>query len=301
MDLEFHDVTLKDKAWVEPLIERGKRASLEYNFATTFVWRNIDCYKIARMDDFFLLRAGKDQPVYQFPAGSGPIAPVIRALQADAQKHGVPLTLNAVSPDGKPLLETTFPDQFTFEIDRDTADYVYDTQALATLAGKKLASKRNHINRFVENYPDWQYETLTKDNMDEVRQMNTLWMMQAGCDPDMTLSDEYCAAESAIRYFDELGLSGGLLRAGGKVIAFSIGDPLNDDTFLVHFEKAYPDIQGAYPMINQQFVQHNCMAYRYTDREDDAGLSGLRRAKLSYRPAFLAEKYIATLRSRCKP
>ena len=102
--------------------------------------------------------------------------------------------------------------------------------------------------------------------------------------------------ESAIRHFNELGLSGGLIRAEGKVVAFSIGDPLNDDTFLVHFEKAFADVQGAYQMINQQFVQRNCMAYRYINREEDAGVKGLRHAKMSYNPVMLVEKYLATLK-----
>ena len=71
---------------------------------------------------------------------------------------------------------------------------------------------------------------------------------------------------------------------------------LNDDTFLVHFEKAYAEMQGAYPMINQQFVLHNCMEYAFVNREEDAGVEGLRRAKLSYHPVRLVEKYIATLK-----
>ena len=301
MRLNFHDVTLNDKDWIDPLLKLGDRGSLEYNFTTAFVWRNIDCYQIARMDEYFLLRAGTDAPVYQFPAGRGPLAPVISALQEDAAAHGVPLTLNAVLPSGKARLEKAFPGQFTFELDRDTADYVYDTQSLATLSGKKLAAKRNHIHRFIDNHPDWQYEPLSSENLNDVRQMNTVWMMQAGCDPNVDLTDEYCAVESAIRYFHELQLSGGLIRIGGKVVAFSIGDPLNDDTFLVHFEKAFSDVQGAYPLINREFVQRNCMDYAFINREDDAGVPGLRRAKLSYRPIRLVEKYIATAKEPIAP
>ena len=91
-------------------------------------------------------------------------------------------------------------------------------------------------------------------------------------------------------------VSGGALRADGKIIAFSIGDMLNDEIFLVHFEKAYAEIQGAYPMINQQFVLHNCMGHKYVDREEDAGVEGLRKAKLSYDPLRLVDKYAAILK-----
>lgn len=296
MHLNFQDVTLKDKEWIDPLLSMGERGSLEYNFTTTYVWRNSYCFKIARLDDYFLLRADQSNPTYLFPAGQGPLEPVIRALQEDAELAQVPLTFNTVLPDARAKLEELYPGKFTFEYWRDGADYVYDTQALATLAGKNLGSKRNHIRRFLDNHPDWRYEPMTKDNLDDVRQMNHIWCIQNGCAQDMAISEEYCAVESAIRHFDELELTGGLIRAGGRVVAFSIGEPLNEDTYLVHFEKAFADIQGAYPMINQQFVQRNCMAYRFVNREEDAGVCGLRRAKLSYHPLLLVEKYIATLK-----
>ena len=296
MDLHFREVTIDDKQWIEPLLGMSARGSLEYSFTTTYVWRNIYCFRIARMDDCFLLRAGSDKPNYLFPAGRGPLEPVILALQEDAKQAGVPLVFNTVLPDARAWLEQTYPGKFEFEYWRDGADYVYETQALATLGGKKLASKRNHIHRFLDNHPDWQYEPITRDNLDDVTKMNHLWCIQNGCAENLGISDEYCAVVAAIRHFDELALSGGLIRSAGKVIAFSIGDPLNEDTFLVHFEKAFPDIQGAYPMINQQFVQHSCMAYRYVNREEDAGIEGLRRAKESYHPLRLVEKYIATLK-----
>jgi uncharacterized protein len=292
--LDFQEITLRDKEWIDPLLKLSQRGSLEYSFTTTFVWRNIYGFQAARMDDYFLLRAGTCNPSYLFPAGSGSLAPVIRALQEDAKRSGVPLTFNTMLPDGKAMLEALYPGKFAFESWRDGADYIYETQALATLAGKKLGAKRNHIHRFLENNPDWQYEPLTQRNLNEARMMNLAWCIQNGCAEDMAISDEYCAVESAIRHFDELGLSGGLIRAGGKVIAFSIGEPLSEDTYIVHFEKAYAEIQGSYPMINQQFVLHNCMDYPFVNREEDAGVEGLRRAKLSYNPVRLVEKYTAT-------
>ena len=103
-------------------------------------------------------------------------------------------------------------------------------------------------------------------------------------------SGKKCVTLNALRLFEELGFKGGLLRAGGKVIAFSIGEPVCDDTMVVHIEKAYAQVQGAYPMINQQFLLHEAQGYPYVNREDDAGQEGLRQAKLSYHPAFMVEK-----------
>ena len=107
------------------------------------------------------------------------------------------------------------------------------------------------------------------------------------------MSDEQCALNQAMKYFDELHLEGGILRKTGEIVAFTIGERLNSDTYVVHFEKAFPEIQGAYPMINQQFVMHNCQEYSYVNREDDAGDEGLRKAKLSYYPDILLKNYTA--------
>ena len=97
-------------------------------------------------------------------------------------------------------------------------------------------------------------------------------------------------------FFDE-GLKGGLICTKEEgIVAYSIGAPLSSDTFIVHIEKAFAEVQGAYPIINQEFVRHNCMDYKYVNREDDVGDEGLRKAKLSYKPAILLEKYTATLK-----
>ena len=296
MKLDYKEVALSDRVWMDELFAMSERGALEYSFTTSFLWRHIYQFRVARMNDYLILQSEPKNPTYLFPPGRGDIKPVIDTLIAQAKEIGIPLLFNTVLPAGKAALEELYPGQFDITYYRDGADYIYDTQSLATLAGKKLAAKRNHIHRFLDSHPSWQYEPLTEKNMDEARQMNLAWCLQAGCMDDSGLTDEYCAVEQAFRHFFDLRLSGGLIRAEGRVVAFSIGDPLSEDTFLVHFEKAYADVQGAYPMINQQFVLHNCMAYPYVNREEDAGVEGLRKAKLSYNPLRLAEKYIATMK-----
>ena len=98
----------------------------------------------------------------------------------------------------------------------------------------------------------------------------------------------------ALELFRTLELRGGVLWAGGRVVAFTLGEKLNDETFVVHIEKAFADVQGAYPMINQQFLIHEAAEFPYVNREEDAGSEGLRKAKLSYHPAFLVEKGVVT-------
>jgi len=294
LQLNYREITLSDREWMNKHFDMTARGSLEYSFTTSFLWRCIYNFRVAEYQGYMLLLADPKNPTFLFPCGQGPLEPVIEALINDAAEMGAPLTFNTVLPEDKARLEAMYPGKFSFELYRDGADYVYDMQSLATLKGKKLAAKRNHIHRFVENHPDWQYEPISEANMEEVRQMKIAWCHQAGCRENSGLADEYCAVEQAFRNFRELKLDGGLIRAEGKVVAFSMGDKLNDTTYLVHFEKAFPEIQGAYPMINQQFVMNNCQNYAFVNREEDTGEPGLRQAKLSYNPSYLVEKYIAT-------
>ncbi len=175
---------------------------------------------------------------------------------------------------------------------------MYEADKLISLAGKKLHGKRNHINRFKEANPDWLYEPITTENVEDCFQMALKWREEMQCEYDVEKRDEMCVTLNALRLMEELELQGGLLRSepGGEVIAFTIGEPLNPDTFVVHIEKAFAEIQGAYPMINQQFAEHAAAEYRYVNREEDTGAEGLRKAKLSYRPVFLVEKGIVTLK-----
>ena len=99
-----------------------------------------------------------------------------------------------------------------------------------------------------------------------------------------------CVTLNALRLREELELTGGVLRVNGEVVAFTLGEPVCEDTFVVHIEKAYAEVPGAYPMINQLFAKQVCDRYRYMNREEDTGAEGLRKAKLSYYPVFMVEK-----------
>ena len=130
--------------------------------------------------------------------------------------------------------------------------------------------------------------------MAECMEMAEEWKVQNHCAEKGEMHDEFCVTINALKYLKELELRGGLIRADGRVVAFSIGEPCGEDIFVVHIEKAFADVQGAYPIINQQFVEHEAADFRYINREEDTGEEGLRKAKLSYDPAFLMEKGLVT-------
>ena len=295
--LNFKPITLEDRPWIEERLKAFQSRGCEYSFGNIFIWQKPNDIVFADVLGFYCLKSGtEDQVIYTYPAGSGDVKPVIEALIKDAEERGIPFRLRAVTEEKKEELERLFPQKFEFIDQRGESDYIYTTEKLSTLSGKKLHGKRNHIARFKDN-PNWQYEDITRENLEECRQMSIAWCEVNDCfHGDTELKHEICAVKEAFQYYFELGLVGGALRLDGKIIAFTMGEPLNDDTFVVHIEKAFADIQGAYPMINQQFVLRNCQNFQYVNREEDMGDEGLRKAKMSYRPDILLTKYHAVLK-----
>lgn len=299
--IEFHKPQLTDKPWVDELLRRADHRGCEYNFTNLFVWSDAYDQRIARVGDFLVTRlCGSLGCSYIYPAGAGDIAPVLAALEQDAAERGAPLHLVCLTQPQIRELDSLFPGRFTFEADRDGFDYLYDIDRLADLGGKKLHAKRNHINRFIENNPSWVYEDITPESLPECLEMDKEWyrrsMVREGLAEERDLGDEGRALRLAMEHYHDLGLEGGLIRVYGEVVAFTMGDLLSSDTYDVHFEKAYGELQGAYAMINREFarrVRQRHPQVRYLNREDDMGVEGLRKAKESYYPDLMVEKYSA--------
>lgn len=300
--IEFHKPQLTDKPWVDELLRRADHRGCEYNFTNLFVWSDAYDQRIARVGDFLVTHlCGALGCSYIYPAGSGDIAPVLTTLKQDAAERGVPFRLVCLTQPQIQELDTLFPGHFTFEADRDGFDYLYDIDRLADLGGKKLHAKRNHINRFIENNPSWVYEDITPESLPECLEMDKEWyrrsMVREGLAEERDLGDEGRALRLAMEHYHALGLEGGLIRVYGEVVAFTMGDLLSSDTYDVHFEKAYGELQGAYAMINREFarrVRQRHPQVRYLNREDDMGVEGLRKAKESYYPDLMVEKYSAS-------
>ena len=302
--IAFRDPEIGDRQWVEERFRASGNQGCEYSFSTLFLWSG--AYQ-QQVDGFVLERLrGKLGAGYLFPAGSGPLEPVLSALEKDAAERGEPCRFFCVTPEQAERLEQLRPGQYAFQSDRDGWDYLYALDRLAGLGGKKLHGKRNHIRRFEESHPDWQVEQITMDNLAECAEMDLEWNRRyrsldaAGEEAEArTRLDERHAMSRAFAHYEALGMDGLLLRTGGKVVAFTMGSPISADTFDVHFEKAYGEIQGAYPMINREFarwLQANRPGVRWLNREDDMGLEGLRKSKESYYPDRMVEKSAAIRR-----
>jgi hypothetical protein len=295
--LDFKKIELSDRQWMQPLIEAADLDVCTCCFATMYIWKDIYYTRVARVNDYAVIKTGveNDRIYYSFPIGHGDVKPVLEAMMEDARENGSNFVLAGVLPQQQEVLENLWPGRFRFVEVRDDWDYIYSLEKLITLSGKKLHGKRNHIARFKEAN-DWSYEEMTPDNMSECWEMSLQWCAVNGCGSDPSLEKEACAVRSAFENFEALHLEGGVLRKGGRVVAFTIGEPLNSNTFVTHIEKAFGDIQGAYPMINQQFaiqIKEKHPEMMFVNREEDTGAEGLRRAKLSYGPEKMAQRNLA--------
>lgn len=302
--MEFNGITLQDRDWMRQLLGYSDNRATEYNFTVLYIWRDIMNSRVCRVDDFLIVKFhphGASAPMYLFPAGRGTdlqLKQVIVQCMEDAVADGYPFRMASVQKEQKEVLESLFPDKFLFEPSRNSYDYIYSAEDLTFLRGKKFQSKRNFISRFRRN-EGWSYEVVGKENLDECMEMSLKWCAKYGCGKDPSMQGEHCSVKNALDNFHELELQGGLLRLNGEVVAFTIAEKTNSDTLLVHIEKAYADIVGAYPAIANEFLRSSVvvdqaageLSVRYINREDDAGDEGLREAKMQYHPLFLLEKY----------
>lgn len=296
--LSFRNIQLEDRERVARILRAERGRGCEYTFGNILIWREVYQTEIAFVgDEGCVVYFGSATSAYLFPTGTGNRKTVIEEMMADAARRGTPFKIIAAGPEDIKALEALFPGRFSWHASRDYAEYVYNSDDLICLPGKKYHGKRNHIAHFTKTYPDYRFEEITPDNLAEVSAMNEAWYESYQPDDgDDGLEQEKRAAENAFRYFFELGFSGGLLRVDDEVIAFAAGEPINPQTFCVHLEKASHRIDGAYAVINRDFARHFCQQYHWINREDDVGREGLRRAKLSYHPAEITEKYVVTER-----
>ncbi len=296
--LPFRPIIITDKEDYDKIVKPLNSLLCAHCFVDLFIWKGAYDTQICIQDGFvFLKQKLEDETIYTFPLGKGVTKKAIEDLIQDAKDRGVNFNLAAINKEQKEELEKIMPDYFEFVDRRDSQDYIYTSESLITLAGKKLHSKRNFINRFQsENEGSWSYENITNDNIHEVFEYHLSWCALNKDTEDEDIFNETCAISIALKNFDTLELKGGLLRLNEKTIAFTLGSRANQDMFIVHIEKADHTITGCYQMINNQFAINNFEKVKYINREEDLGLEGLRKAKLSYNPIMLSDNYSAVIK-----
>ena len=295
--IPFHRACLEDKAQYESILMSCPERGCEYSFANLFLWGRQELAFLNGCVVFFSHFFGRS--VYPYPIGSGDREAALEAILADSRERGIPCRITGMTEADKQELESWFPGKFTFRTARDNFDYVYTVDALADLKGKKLQKKRNHVNRFRTEHPQYRVEPICCGNLARVQHMVNDWYVSRKIsDPEGDYFLESLAMAKAFRHYDALGMGGIALLEGDRVLAVTMGSRMSPEMMDVHFEKAVEDVPGAYNTVNAEFARHVRLKYpqiRFLNREDDMGLEGLRTAKLSYLPDHMIEKYQACL------
>lgn len=288
--IPFKDITLNDKKEIDRCLTGNTYRACDFCFTNLFTWQPRFKTMFAVVKETLFLRSQDidGSMYYMMPIGKMYLPDAIALIREDAKDNKIPFVMKAISERMWNKIDKELPGEFFYTHDRDNDEYIYLSERLINLSGKKLQSKRNHINRFKAENPNWEYFPLTTDaDRTECLAMLDDWEELNRPKEDKTLKFDYIATKKMLEHFDYLQLRGGGIRVNGKLVAFTIGEPLTADSFVVHVEKAYGEMNGAYTIINQQFIQHEASEFAYINREEDMGIENLRKAKMSYVPDIL--------------
>ena len=281
--MEFKPLTKENKSAYEAIYRAYPRLGADASFTTPFAWAGSFQTKLFLGEDALCMEGTSRTglPYYMMPLSSPPQMRLLQRLYDRCHALGIPFTLRWLQKEDLPVLESLFPGKFSVQSPRDAAEYIYETSALLTLSGKKLHAKRNHVNAFRAAYA-YEIRHLSEENLSEA--------LGFVLDHSNT-ADEKMAMERLFSVYTDFSLKGMLLYVDGTLVGVTVGEEIGGETALIHLEKADTAFTGAYAMVNQLFVQNYFAHTRYINREEDMGIEGLRKAKLSYRPAFLLEKF----------
>ena len=292
LDFKIPDISDYSKiiSFLKPFAE--KSMSCEITPMTLLIWKNYYHQKIAFYDDMMFVSLGENSEIFLLPFADDmkKAVNILKDYQRSRNRALVFLGAEGVRLD---TFNELFCEEFSQTESRDDFEYLYLTEKLKNLSGKKFHSKRNHISAFSKAH-EWSYETLTPEILPEVFKMADRWTeeMKMLTDDPKSIEVENAALKEYLPQMQKLNLRGGCIRVNGEIIAFTFGSPINSKVFDIHVEKALPEFRTAYSLINREFIANELCDFDYVNREDDMGLEGLRKAKLSYRPDILLKKYV---------
>ena len=294
--LEWSIPEAEDEDWINSCIAVSGTMASDASFANIYLLRNKYSTKISRYKDFIIRKySGKGARCgYTFPLGKGDIAKALAEIEKDAKECGECLQFAFITEEQKEVLENAMPARFCYSSDAGDRDYIYLRSELASLSGKAFHKKKNHFSKFVRTYPDYKYYEIGACNIYDAQKVADAWYYEHLQDEDASQLAEYKAIKEALENFEELGLIGGIIYVNDSPCAMTIASKINENTVDVHFEKAVGEyaLNGGYAAINKLFSE-KLDGVTWLNREEDIGIEGLRKAKLSYRPKIMLKKYSA--------
>ena len=298
MKLEFHTLSVADRERVQTVSLSAGRRNCNFNFANLVGWQAWFGTEVCVLADAVVLRFSMEgERAYMLCMQGTPGCDLLQALCEDSNGRLILLGLEDEAALQLQQNACCKGINIGVESQRDQYDYIYHRADLATLQGGKLKGKRNHVNHFLTLYPGYEYRPLTPGLFDDCRGVLSVWNDEKEHDNPVygdTIEAEQQVMETIFGHWDELGMIGGSIYVDGRMVAFTYGSAVTRDTFDVCVEKADRNVEGAFSIINQQFCAHLPERFIYVNREEDMGLPGLRKAKLSYHPEILLTYNIVT-------
>ncbi|MBR5101535.1 MAG: DUF2156 domain-containing protein, partial [Muribaculaceae bacterium] len=260
------------------------RRNCNYNFANLVGWQFWFHTEVCVLDEAVVLRYKfKGERAYMVCTANDLSMDLIDALLEDS---GGDLSIIGLEDSQVQTINLDYS-RFIVKIEpvRDLYNYIYLRETLASLHGRGLNAKRNHINRFLAEHPNFEYRPLEPGLFDECRRLTKIWLEEKAANE--TIAAELRVMETIFTHWDDLGMLGGSIFVDQTMVAFTYGSAVTTDTFDTCVEKADRRVEGAFAIINQEFAKHLPEQYVYVNREEDLGIPGLRKAKLSYHPEML--------------
>ena len=293
--LEFAEITINDKELFGKYLRLDNPQISDTSFTNLFMWRDYYKFRYAEIHGMLWIISVPEgqEPFLLEPIGNMNQESIDRAivvLKEYFKKNDWKLVFKKIHEDKIQYFRKHVNSEESIVFDRDNSDYVYLSDNLINLKGKKYDGKRNHINKFKKLY-QYEYVPLTEEHINDCSDIMDAWCRERNCDDHKGFYCEKLANMEVLKNFNRLGCKGAIMRVDGKFEGFTIGEMLNADTAVIHIEKANNQVNGLYTFINQQFCEHEWQQAKYINREQDLGVEGLRKAKLSYNPEKLINKY----------
>jgi hypothetical protein len=287
---KFKPLQLEDRDFIREILWRYQPQTSEWTFTNLFIWRSHYGFQWSFYKDWLIVLCTANGSYAFQPIGPSSRTEVARMILEWLREEKGEQKPRIERADQRLVSEIKEEADFLIEPTLEQFDYLYRTRDLIQLAGRKYHSKRNHINKFLQSY-SFAYDALSDNYLKACSELAGTWCELRRCEEDLNLLGEWEAVREALARFHALSIQGGVILIQNKVEAFSLAELLNEHTAVVHVEKANPDISGLYPMINQRFCEKSWPNVPYINREQDLGEEGLRKAKLSYFPDHLVEKF----------
>ncbi|MDO7252621.1 DUF2156 domain-containing protein [Helicobacter cappadocius] len=295
--IEYKKISLEDKALFDSYLSKDFFYLSDISFGNLYIWHKAREISFSIIGKCLVIRTCYvgEKPFYFYPIAGDEKDKIecIKELIKDCEERGEKLEFHSLESMSLQVLQKYFDGQFTFKSNRDRSDYIYSIKELIELSGRKYHKKKNHLNQFLQNYPDFTYQSIDATNKNKVLSVWKKWFSQLQGEVSQGLKNENIGIINALSDYELLGLKGGFVSVGSDIVAFSFGEVINSEMVVIHIEKADSDYHGAYQIINQQLLLNEFNSFVYANREEDLGIEGLRRAKMSYNPVFLVEKFEA--------